>query len=191
LQRRRLSDAGLGRFSDDGSAGYPEAVIPPARDILGISLPNQIDLRKLLRKIGTRRFHQLLDARQARRRCGLRETGSDGRPRVLRGYLPRRESCRSITTSTSCPAPRESLKSQQHSAGSNAALCGADGKRLPFHDGTFDLVVCLYGLHHFCGYLGASQEIARVLKPRGTFALIDPIRRADKPSQGGITARRL
>lgn len=80
------------------------------------------------------------------------------------------------------PRAREYLKSQP--AGSSAAFCRADGKRLPFYDHSFDLVVCLYGLHHFLGYLEALHEIARVLKPTGTFALIDPIRRADKPAGG-------
>jgi SAM-dependent methyltransferase len=85
-------------------------------------------------------------------------------------------------TSTVLPRAREYLKSQP--AGSNAAFCRADGKRLPFRDGSFDLVVCLYGLHHFRGYLDALKEISRVLKPTGKFALIDPIRRADKSAGG-------
>ena len=82
------------------------------------------------------------------------------------------------------PRAREYLKSQQQPAGSKAALCRADGKRLPFRDGSFDLVVCLYGLHHFRGYLDALTEIGRVLKPTGTFALIDPVRRDEKPPGG-------
>jgi len=57
-----------------------------------------------------------------------------------------------------------------------AAQCRADGKRLPFRDGAFDLVVCLYGLHHLRGYLEALREIARTLKPSGIFAMIDPVR---------------
>jgi SAM-dependent methyltransferase len=80
------------------------------------------------------------------------------------------------------PRARQYLNSQV--PGSKVALCRADGKRLPFHDQTFDLVVCLYGLHHFRGYLEALHEIARVLKPTGTFALIDPVRRDDKPRGG-------
>jgi ubiquinone/menaquinone biosynthesis C-methylase UbiE len=77
---------------------------------------------------------------------------------------------------------REYLNSQ--GAGSNATFCRADGKRLPFRDRSFDLIVCLYGLHHFRGYLDALREIARALKPRGTFALIDPIRGRDTPPGG-------
>ena len=80
---------------------------------------------------------------------------------------------------TILPRTREYLAS--HGAAANTALCRADGKHLPFRDGSFDLVLCLYGLHHFRGYLEALREIARVLKSSGTFALIDPIRRAGKP----------
>jgi ubiquinone/menaquinone biosynthesis C-methylase UbiE len=80
------------------------------------------------------------------------------------------------------PRAREYLTA--HGAARNAALCRADGKRLPFRSGSFDLVLCLYGLHHFRGYLEALREIARVLKPSGTFALIDPIRSAGKPPGG-------
>ena len=55
---------------------------------------------------------------------------------------------------------RKYLKS--HGA-ANAALCRADAKHLPFSDESFDLVLCVYGLHHFRGYLEALREIVRVL----------------------------
>ena len=66
----------------------------------------------------------------------------------------------------------------------NAALCRADAKHLPFSDESFDLVLCLYGLHHFRGYLEALREIARVLRSTGTFVLIDPVRNPNKPPGG-------
>jgi SAM-dependent methyltransferase len=80
------------------------------------------------------------------------------------------------------PRAREYLNSQRLSR--MPILCRADAKRLPLRDGSFDLVVCLYGLHHFRGYLDGLREIARVLKPTGTFALIDPIRSPHKPAGG-------
>jgi SAM-dependent methyltransferase len=55
---------------------------------------------------------------------------------------------------------------------------------LPFSDESFDLVLCLYGLHHFRGYLEALREIARVLRSTGTFVLIDPVRNPNKPPGG-------
>ena len=81
---------------------------------------------------------------------------------------------------TILPRTREYVRS--HGAGANTTLCRADAKSLPIGDGRFDLVLCLYGLHHFRGYLAALREIARVLTPGGTFALIDPIRKPGKPS---------
>ena len=80
------------------------------------------------------------------------------------------------------PRTREYLAAR--GAAASTALCRADAKLLPFRDGSFDLVLCLYGLHHFRGYLEALREIARVLKSSGTFALIDPIRRPGKPPGG-------
>ena len=80
--------------------------------------------------------------------------------------------------------PRTCVYLREHGAAANVGLCRGDGKRLPFRDGSFDLVLCLYGLHHFRGYLEALREIARVLKSNGTFALIDPIRRKVKPAGG-------
>jgi SAM-dependent methyltransferase len=76
---------------------------------------------------------------------------------------------------------REYLRS--HGA-ANAALCRADAKHLPFSEESFDLVLCLYGLHHFRGYLEGLCEIARVLRPTGTFVLIDPVRNPNKPPGG-------
>jgi SAM-dependent methyltransferase len=83
---------------------------------------------------------------------------------------------------TILPRAREYLSA--HGAAANPALCQADAKRLPFRSGAFDLVVCLYGLHHVCGYSEGLREVARVLKPTGGFALIDPIRKSGKPPGG-------
>jgi len=77
------------------------------------------------------------------------------------------------------PRTREYLKS--HGAGQRTSICRGDGKHLPFADGSFDLVLCLYGLHHVRGYSEALRDIARVLKPTGTFALIDPVRKVGGP----------
>jgi len=83
---------------------------------------------------------------------------------------------------TILPRTREYLR--EHGAAGSCGLCRADGKNLPFRDESFDLVLCLYGLHHFRGYFEALREIARVLKSTGTFALIDPVRRPGKPPGG-------
>jgi ubiquinone/menaquinone biosynthesis C-methylase UbiE len=100
-----------------------------------------------------------------------------------RGLLRRDASVRIVAldyNGTILPRTREYLRS--HGAATNVAPCRADAKHLPFCEGRFDLVFCLYGLHHFRGYLAALREIARVLKSGGTFALIDPVRNSGKPS---------
>ena len=83
---------------------------------------------------------------------------------------------------TILPRTREYLESQ--GADRNVSLSRGDGKHLPFRDASFDLVICLYGLHHFRGYREGMGEIERVLKPSGTMALIDPVRGAGKPPGG-------
>ncbi|MGH7906159.1 MAG: class I SAM-dependent methyltransferase [Candidatus Binataceae bacterium] len=79
------------------------------------------------------------------------------------------------------PRTRDYLRSQ---GAARPAVCRADAKHLPFRDASFDLVFCLYGLHHFRGYLEGLREIARVLKSEGTFALIDPVRKPGMPPGG-------
>ena len=94
------------------------------------------------------------------------------------GVLRRSASARIVALdydATILPRTRAYLRS--HGAAANVALCRADAKHLPFCDGRFDVVLCLYGLHHFRGYLEALREVARVLKPDGTLALIDPVRK--------------
>jgi len=53
------------------------------------------------------------------------------------------------------------------------ALAPAD--RLPFADATFDLVSCRLAAHHFADPAAFVSEAARVLKPGGTFALVDNV----------------
>lgn len=48
-----------------------------------------------------------------------------------------------------------------------------DGHRLPFADGTFDLVFSSFALHHWDDPLRILDEIARVLKPGGRYYIAD------------------
>jgi ubiquinone/menaquinone biosynthesis C-methylase UbiE len=45
------------------------------------------------------------------------------------------------------------------------------GRKLPFQDGTFDLVVCQEGLKHVTDQFTAIEEMARVLRPGGWMVL--------------------
>jgi SAM-dependent methyltransferase len=53
-------------------------------------------------------------------------------------------------------------------------LCAADGLRLPFADGCFDLVVCAEVLEHVHAHGGVLIEMARVLRPEGDLVVSVP-----------------
>jgi ubiquinone/menaquinone biosynthesis C-methylase UbiE len=51
----------------------------------------------------------------------------------------------------------------------------AQAERLPFSDGSFDLVTCRIAAHHFTDLAAFLAETFRVLRPGGIFALVDNI----------------
>ena len=57
----------------------------------------------------------------------------------------------------------------------NVETATADAEALPFADASFDLVSCRIAPHHFANVPRFVAEAARVLKPGGTFALVDNI----------------
>lgn len=56
----------------------------------------------------------------------------------------------------------------------NLSFVSYDGVHFPFEDGSFDLVITRYALHHFPDIQDTFAEIARVLKEQGQFFLSDP-----------------
>jgi demethylmenaquinone methyltransferase/2-methoxy-6-polyprenyl-1,4-benzoquinol methylase len=50
---------------------------------------------------------------------------------------------------------------------------GADALRLPFADGSFDLVTTAFGFRNLANYEAGLREIQRVLKPGGTIAILE------------------
>lgn len=73
-------------------------------------------------------------------------------------------------------------------------LVQADATRLPFRDGSFDVVCSAYGAVPFVADSAAvMREAARVLRPGGrwVFSVSHPVRWAfpDDPGEGGLTVR--
>jgi ubiquinone/menaquinone biosynthesis C-methylase UbiE len=48
----------------------------------------------------------------------------------------------------------------------------ADAQNLPFEDGTFDVVVCLFGIMFFPDKVRANAEALRVLRPQGRYIVV-------------------
>ncbi|GMA49746.1 putative methyltransferase YcgJ [Alicyclobacillus contaminans] len=55
----------------------------------------------------------------------------------------------------------------------NVRFVVGDAEDLHFKDASFDLVTCRFAAHHFPAVSKALAEISRVLKPGGTFLLVD------------------
>ncbi len=55
-----------------------------------------------------------------------------------------------------------------------AFTCGEAG-RLPFADGTFDLVTCQFSLHHMQKPQAILREMLRVMKPAGRMMVVDTL----------------
>lgn len=53
--------------------------------------------------------------------------------------------------------------------GGRAAIYGADARRTPFEDASFDCVTSNFAIWHMEGYKAVLDEVARVLKPGGSF----------------------
>ncbi len=72
----------------------------------------------------------------------------------------------------------------------NMETASADAQALPFEAGRFDLVTCRIAPHHFPGIPMFVGEVWRVLKPGGTFALVDNIA-PDAESTPGFSSAEL
>ncbi|TKC18043.1 class I SAM-dependent methyltransferase [Robertmurraya kyonggiensis] len=62
----------------------------------------------------------------------------------------------------------------------NVSYVIADAENLPFLDDTFDIVTCRIAAHHFPNPHDFINEVARVLKPNGSFLLIDNVAPKEK-----------
>ena len=51
----------------------------------------------------------------------------------------------------------------------------ADAERLPFGEEVFSLAVCRYSFHHFPHVADHLREVRRILRPGGTYLILDPV----------------
>ena len=72
----------------------------------------------------------------------------------------------------------------------NMETARADAEALPFDDARFDLVTCRIAPHHFPDVPTFVAEVWRMLKPGGTFALVDNIA-PDAESTPGFSSAEL
>jgi len=57
----------------------------------------------------------------------------------------------------------------------NVSFAIAEAERLPFGDGSFDIVSCRVAPHHFSDPQAYCREVARVLRPGGRFVMVDSV----------------
>lgn len=67
----------------------------------------------------------------------------------------------------------------------NVSFQEVPAEKLPFPDGSFDLVTCRTAPHHFVDVPAFVAEVARVLRPGGIFGLVDNIS-PDEPKAAAL-----
>lgn len=60
--------------------------------------------------------------------------------------------------------------------GSKLHAVVGDAERLPFADGTFDVITCCHSFHHYPHQAAAVREFHRVVRPGGLLVLVDGFR---------------
>jgi ubiquinone/menaquinone biosynthesis C-methylase UbiE len=82
---------------------------------------------------------------------------------------------RAIASDLTAEMLQEAAKLAKAKGFANMETARADAEALPFDDASFDLVTCRIAPHHFPDIPTFVAETWRVLKPGGTFALVDNI----------------
>lgn len=65
----------------------------------------------------------------------------------------------------------------------NVSFITYQGMDFPFADGTFDMVISRYALHHFPDIWKSISEVSRVIRPEGFLFISDPAPNADDTSR--------
>ena len=69
----------------------------------------------------------------------------------------------------------EMIKVAQAKLGNAAGLTVSDSEKLPFKNGSFDLVMCTFSFHHHPNPAIVFKEMHRVLSPQGRIMMADPL----------------
>jgi ubiquinone/menaquinone biosynthesis C-methylase UbiE len=64
-------------------------------------------------------------------------------------------------------------RAEESGLGDRVAFRLGDAQHIPFPDGSLDLVISTFSLHHWSAPVAVLDEIARVLRPGGTFLVFD------------------
>jgi demethylmenaquinone methyltransferase / 2-methoxy-6-polyprenyl-1,4-benzoquinol methylase len=159
--------------------------IAPRYDLLNHLLSFSLD--KVWRRRTANRLAAILeqsDARVLDLCCGTGDLTLALQRRARRGM--RGAGARVYGTDFSLPMlalAREKARGQVGPRGGRdeaAPFLGGDALTLPFGDGTFDLVTAAFGFRNLSNYRKGLAEIARVLRPGGTVAILE----FSEPRQG-------
>ena len=64
-------------------------------------------------------------------------------------------------------------RAEESGVGDRVAFRLGDARQIPFQDGSLDLVISTFSLHHWSSPRAVFDEIARVLRPGGAFVIFD------------------
>lgn len=118
----------------------------------------------------------------------VRAAGGDGdRPQVLDlgcggGHVSYRAAPHAahVTAVDLTPAMLDEVRATAAARGlSNISVRQGAAERLPFADGSFDMVLCRFSAHHWHGFAAGLREAARVLTPGGQAVFADVVAPAD------------
>ena len=65
------------------------------------------------------------------------------------------------------------VRAEESGMGDRVAFRLGDAQQIPFPDGSLDLVISTFSLHHWSAPVAVFDEIARVLRPGGAFMILD------------------
>ena len=86
--------------------------------------------------------------------------------RAVHGAVPRAQVVATDINSAMLEHARHALRSER------VSFQLADAQHLPFAEGSFDLVLCQFGVMFFPDKIRANQEARRVLRPNGHYLLV-------------------